>query len=110
LLRNVLINLLTNAIKFSPARQHVYLTTDGREDQLLFSVRDDGIGIPEDEVDTIFEPFVRGKGVAAIQGTGLGLSIVKRAVELLKGTIQASSQTGSGTTFTVTVPNVLNQS
>ncbi len=110
LLRNVLINLLTNAIKFSPGRQHVYLTTDGREDQLLFSVRDDGIGIPEDEVDTIFEPFVRGKGVAAIQGTGLGLSIVKRAVELLKGTIQASSQTGSGTTFTVTVPNVLNQS
>jgi PAS domain S-box-containing protein len=104
LLRNVLINLLTNAIKFSPGREKVYLTVDGSQGQLLFSVRDDGIGIPDDEVDTIFEPFVRGKGVASIQGTGLGLSIVKRAVELLKGTIQAKSRMGTGTTFMVTLP------
>ena len=104
LLRNVLINLLTNAIKFSPGREQVYLMMNGSADQLLFSVHDDGIGIPGDEVEKIFEPFVRGKAVAAIQGTGLGLSIVKTAVELLKGTIQARSQVGSGTTFTVTIP------
>jgi len=104
LLRNVLINLLTNAIKFSPGREAVHLAISGNNGQLLFSIHDDGIGIPEEEVDTIFEPFVRGKGVASIQGTGLGLSIVKRAVELLKGTIQATSQVGSGTTFIVTLP------
>jgi signal transduction histidine kinase len=108
LLRNVLINLLTNAIKFSPGREMVYLEISGFDGQLLFSVRDDGIGIPEDEVDTMFEPFVRGKGVSSIQGSGLGLSIVKRAVDLLKGTLQAKSQAGSGTTFTVTLPNIRN--
>ncbi len=106
LLRNVLINLLTNAIKFSPGHEAIHLAISGNNGQLLFSVHDDGIGIPEEEVDTIFEPFVRGKGVTSIQGTGLGLSIVKRAVELLKGTIQAKSQVGSGTTFIVTLPTI----
>jgi signal transduction histidine kinase len=104
LLRTVFINLLTNAIKFSPGQEQVYLKVDGGDGQLQFSIQDDGLGIPEDEMDQVFEPFIRGKGVDAIQGTGLGLSIVKRAVDLLKGTIQVSSRTGTGTTFTVTIP------
>jgi len=104
LLRNVLINLLTNAIKFSPGKSDVYLMVQGDGSQLVISIRDQGIGIPEDEVDKIFEPFVRGKAVTAIQGTGLGLAIVKKAVELLSGSIQAESKSGSGTTFTVNIP------
>jgi signal transduction histidine kinase len=67
-------------------------------------VRDDGIGIPPDELGQIFEPFLRGKGVASIPGTGLGLSITKRAVELLGGSLQVKSQVDEGTTFTVLIP------
>ena len=104
LLRSVLINLLTNAIKFSPEKSDVYLTVQGDRNQLMISVRDEGMGIPEDEVEKIFEPFIRGKAVAAIQGTGLGLAIVKKAVELLKGSIQAESKIDIGTTFTVRIP------
>lgn len=104
LLRNVLINLLTNAIKFSPGRHCVYLNVRGDKNQLVISVRDEGIGIPEDEGEKIFEPFIRGKAVTSIQGTGLGLSIVKKAVELLKGSIQTESRVGEGTTFIVKIP------
>lgn len=104
LLRNVFINLLTNAIKFSPGRDNIYLTINGSEEQLVIAVRDEGIGIPEEEIAKVFEPFIRGKAAASIQGTGLGLSIVKKAVELLKGNIQANSRVGEGTTFTVKIP------
>jgi PAS domain S-box-containing protein len=104
LLRNVFINLLTNAIKFSPGKEFVYLTVKGDENMLTIEVRDDGIGIPEEELEKIFEPFIRGKAVGSIQGTGLGLSIVKKAVELLKGSIQAKSVINEGTTFTVKIP------
>lgn len=104
LLRSIFINLLTNAIKFSPDAEHVFLTVKGSGHQLIIVVRDEGIGIPEDEVDKIFEPFLRGKSVGSIQGTGLGLSIVKKSVDLLKGAIHVSSAVGKGTIFTVTIP------
>lgn len=104
LLRNVIINLLTNAVKFSPGKKNVYFGVNGEQNLLSITVRDEGMGIPEDELDKIFEPFVRGKAANAIQGTGLGLSIVKKAVELLKGVIHAESTVGKGTTFTVKIP------
>lgn len=103
LLRNVLINLLTNAIKYSPGKQSVDLTVDRIKDTLNFIIRDSGIGIPEDEQDRIFEAFVRGRSVENIQGTGLGLSIVKKAVELLGGTIDLESKVGQGTVVTVAI-------
>jgi len=104
LLRSTLVNLLTNAIKFSPGKERVFLTVKGSGHQLVIIVRDEGIGIPENEINAIFEPFLRGKSVGPIQGTGLGLSIVKKSIELLNGTIYADSEVGKGTTFTVTIP------
>jgi PAS domain S-box-containing protein len=103
LLRNVLINLLTNAIKYSPGKQFVDLTVDQNKYTIIFIVQDSGIGIPVDEQDRIFEAFVRGRAVENIQGTGLGLSIVKKAVELLGGTIDLESEVGQGTVVTVAI-------
>ncbi len=104
LLRSILINLLTNAVKFSPGKEWVYFTARGSGGRLIITVRDEGIGIPEDEINKVFEPFLRGRTVASIEGTGLGLSIVKRSIELLSGAIHTSSEVGKGTTFTVTIP------
>ncbi len=104
LLRSILTNLLTNAIKFSPDRGRVFLTVKGSGHQLIIVVRDEGMGIHEDELEKVFEPFLRGKSVASIQGTGLGLSIVKKSIELLNGTIHLQSTVGQGTTFTVAIP------
>lgn len=104
LLRSILINLLTNAIKFSPGAESVYLSARDTGNHLVIKVRDEGIGIPDDEINKIFEPFLRGKSVVSIQGAGLGLSIVKKSVELLNGTIRIKSQVGIGTIFTVTIP------
>jgi PAS domain S-box-containing protein len=104
LLRSILSNLLTNAIKFSPGREKVYLTVEGFGRHVQLIIRDEGIGIPEEELENIFEPFLRGKGVASIPGTGLGLSITKKAVELLGGSLKAESQVDVGTTFSVLIP------
>ena len=76
----------------------------GLQGKLLFRVRDEGIGIPDDEIERIFDPFLRGKGVAVIPGTGLGLSITKKAVELLGGILKVESIVGKQTTFTVLIP------
>lgn len=107
LLRNIVINLLTNAVKFSPAREEISLNVLDQDSFITLQVRDEGIGIPNEEIALIFEPFIRGRNVEAIQGTGLGLSIVKKAVELLDGTIEVQSTPGKGSVFTVTIPRQL---
>ena len=101
LLRNVFINLLSNAIKFSPESSEVVLTVHSSENSLMISVQDNGLGIPSDEFDKIFDAFHRGSNAGAIQGTGLGLSIVKKAVELLEGELAFKSEIGKGSEFTV---------
>lgn len=104
LLRNIVINLLSNAIKFSPGKEEVSLNVIDEGHFITVEVRDEGVGIPEDELNLIFEPFVRGKDVESIQGTGLGLSIVKKAVDLLQGTIRVKSKPGKGSVFKVIIP------
>lgn len=104
LLRNILINLLTNAIKFSPGKNNVYMEVRGLDNTLQMVVRDEGLGIPDTEIDKIFEPFLRGSHTNEIPGTGLGLSIVKKAVELLQGEISITSELGRGTKATVHLP------
>lgn len=104
LMRNILINLLNNAIKFSPEEKHVMLRVEKKPDMLVLQVKDHGIGIPENDLHKIFEPFNRAENVGTIRGTGLGLSIVKKAVDLLKGTISVVSESGQGTQFTITLP------
>jgi PAS domain S-box-containing protein len=101
-----LLNLLTNAVKFTPAGGVV--TLDARRDgaDLVFKVSDTGVGIPEAEQDRLFTRFFRSSVATqlAIQGTGLGLVIVKRIVEEHGGTISIASAPGVGTTVTVRIP------
>lgn len=105
LLRNIFINLLTNAIKFSPDSDRIDLqVTFDNKGSVEVVVRDYGIGIPQADLDKIFEPFVRGSNTRTINGTGLGLSIVKRAVDTLNGKLQFESAVGQGTTATVLLP------
>ncbi|MEP6738614.1 MAG: PAS domain-containing sensor histidine kinase, partial [Chryseolinea sp.] len=104
LLRNITINLLTNAIKYSPGKDYVEFSVRQYDDDIILIVRDYGLGIGDLDAETLFEPFLRGASVSNIPGTGLGLSIVKKAVELLKGTITFTTKVDEGSTFTVTLP------
>lgn len=104
LLRNIFVNLLSNAIKFSPGKSHVWVGIHDLGEKLRIEVKDEGIGIPEADLVKIFEPFERGTNATGIQGTGLGLSIVKKAVDLMGGTIDVFSKPGEGSVFSVTIP------
>lgn len=104
LMRNILINLLNNAIKFSPEADQVYLKIYTDIAGIHLNIQDFGIGIPSEDLQHLFQSFQRGSNVHTIPGTGLGLSIVKKAVDLLQGSITVQSHTGLGTTFTVFLP------
>ncbi len=104
MLKNILLNMLSNAIKFSPEGKPVVLRTCQEQDRLTITVKDEGIGIPEEDLPHLFSTFFRAKNVSNIQGTGLGLPIVKRYVTLLKGDITLDSQLGAGTSITVSLP------
>lgn len=106
LLRSILSNLLSNAIRYTPADKSIQLKLAKRHNQLILQVKDDGIGIPAADRQLLFEPFHRGRNVSNIPGTGLGLSIVKQFVELQRGTIEVKSKVNRGTTFTVRLPIV----
>jgi signal transduction histidine kinase len=107
LLRHILLNLLNNGVKYSPDGQAVFFNASVEEGALKFVVRDQGIGIPEKDLPSLFEAFRRGSNVGQTPGTGLGLVIVKQSVELHRGTIVVESEQGSGTSFTVTIPLTL---
>ncbi len=105
LLHHILINLLTNAIKYSSENQDIkFSITCLNKRNILFQVRDNGIGIPGNDLSYLFEPFHRGENVNDIAGTGLGLSIVKRCVELHNGQIQIESTQSKGTLAEVIIP------
>ena len=102
--KNILLNLFTNAFKFSPPDGTVTLTVSDKKNILKLEVMDEGIGIPKEEIHHVFSRFFRAKNVKGIEGTGLGLSITKKYVELLKGEINLKSAINKGTTFTVKIP------
>ncbi|HEY9707951.1 MAG TPA: PAS domain-containing sensor histidine kinase, partial [Oculatellaceae cyanobacterium] len=104
LLRQLLSNLLLNAIKYSPSGGTVRFELSCQGDRAIFQVQDQGIGIPQEEQPRLFEFFYRAKNVGAIAGTGLGLAIVKQCVDLHGGAIALDSEVGKGTRFTVTLP------
>ncbi|HVU13176.1 MAG TPA: PAS domain S-box protein [Phototrophicaceae bacterium] len=104
LLRHIVINLLTNAIKYSPEGGSVQFDLICTDNQAAIRISDQGLGIPEEDQKHLFEPFHRAKNVREISGTGLGLPIVKRAVDAHGGTISVNSHEGEGTTFTVNLP------
>jgi len=104
LLRNVLINLISNAIKFSGEDSSVWVNSNVNNGTVNISVKDEGIGISDDDQIHLFSSFFRGKNVLNIQGTGLGLHIVKRYMDLLDGEVNLESQLGKGTTITIKIP------
>jgi signal transduction histidine kinase len=104
LLRQILGNLLTNAVKYSPGGGTVEIDVRADARVARFAVRDHGIGIAPEDRERLFEPFHRGANVGAIAGSGLGLAITKKAVELHGGSIVVDSTPGRGTKFVVTLP------
>lgn len=115
--RQVLLNLIGNAIKFTHSgtvRVSASVdASDGSSGNLRIQVQDTGIGIPKEDQESIFDPFVQQdatritRGTRAYEGTGLGLSIAKRLIEKMGGTIELSSETGKGSTFTIDFEHII---
>ena len=103
ILKNILINLTSNAIKYSPENESVVIQTDINKSKFTIRVTDHGIGIPKEDQKHLFDTFFRAGNVSNIQGTGLGLNIVKKYVDLLGGTINFISVYEKGTIFTIIV-------
>jgi PAS domain S-box-containing protein len=104
LLRKILVNLLSNALKYSGEKSAVTVQADCQGNQLIVSVSDQGVGISPQDQAHLFERFFRARSVSTVPGTGLGLYIVARYLEVMGGTIKLQSTLGQGTTVTVTIP------
>ncbi len=107
LLRSILTNLLTNAIKYSSVGEVIKIIVESNEGSIKFLIIDNGIGISEEDLSHLFEPFHRGKNVAEINGTGLGMSIIKRYIEIHGGTIEVKSELNKGTIVKLNIPIIL---
>lgn len=104
LLKNCIINLIGNAIKYSGENTFIEFNTEIRASQFIVTVKDNGIGIPESDHKHLFEAFFRAHNTGNIPGTGLGLNIVTRYVGLMNGKIKFESKVNQGTSFTITFP------
>ena len=104
LLRNILMNLISNAIKFSPEGGRILVRSMNSRKALDISVEDNGIGMSAEDQEHLFERFFRGRNADNIQGTGLGLHIVQRYVHLMNGTIQFQSELNKGTSISLHFP------
>lgn len=104
LMEHILSNLLSNALKFSPIGSKVKFAVGRRGDSAVFTIVDQGVGIPHEDQGRLFTSFHRGTNVGQVSGSGLGLVIVRRCVDLHNGTIAFESALGQGTCFTVTLP------
>lgn len=105
-LHQALLNLIENAIKYTPEGGSVSVHVDANQEHALIRIGDTGVGIPDDQLPRIYDRFYRVDKARSkdVQGTGLGLAIVKWVVELHRGTIHVESAVGVGTTFTMTLP------
>ena len=104
LLHSILVNLLSNALKYSSPGSDVDFDVACKAEVAIFTIQDRGIGISVADQAHLFEPFHRGENVGEIEGSGLGLAVVKRCVELHGGDITVQSCLDSGTTFIVQIP------
>ncbi len=104
LIKHVLFNLISNAIKFSPTGGEILVEVTVSDVAVKILVKDNGIGISEEDKKHLFERFFRGHNATHIQGTGLGLNIVAKYAELMNGSINLDSQENHGTTFTIIIP------
>ncbi len=105
LLKNILLNLLSNSIKYSDAGAAIHLNVVTNKKQISIEIIDEGIGIPEADQAHIFDRFYRAQNAGNAQGTGLGLHIVQNYVQLMGGTIEFKSDVAIGTTFSIHLPN-----
>ena len=104
-LAQILMNFGSNAIKYGKQGGHARFAIAARAGHVRITVEDDGIGIPKDKQDKVFEPFQRaGQEAGPIEGTGIGLTITKRLAEMMKGSIGFTSEAGQGSAFWVDVP------
>ena len=101
ILKHIIFNLLSNAFKFSPEDAVIEIKTRQFDRQFVLNIRDNGIGIPDEDQRHLFDLFYRGSNVSNIQGTGLGLHIIKRYTEILGGTIECQSKVNEGTKFEI---------
>jgi signal transduction histidine kinase len=104
LLRHILTNLISNAVKYSPPGGVVRLLVAQDAKEVILRVEDRGIGIPEEDRQWLFNAFHRARNVGERPGTGLGLVIVKRCIELHGGKIEVASKINQGTAITVRLP------
>jgi len=103
-IKHIIINLLTNAVKYSGGDLQIDVSIKEDQAGISFSVKDYGIGISKEDIKLLFEPFHRGDNVSNIPGTGLGLVILQKALDLHKGKIEVESEIGKGSIFTVILP------
>jgi signal transduction histidine kinase len=108
LMKRAIGNLLSNAAKYSPVQTHIGLSLIYEPEQVLIQVKDEGIGIPEEDQDHLFDLFHRGRNATHIPGTGLGLAIVKQVIEAHGGVVRLESETDRGSTFTLVLPFSVN--
>ena len=104
LLRNCIVNLIANAIKYSGENTFIDFNTEINNDNCIITIQDNGIGIPESDHKHLFEAFFRAHNTGTIPGTGLGLNIVCRYTELMNGVINFKSKVNEGTLFTIIFP------
>jgi len=104
LLRNIIINLVSNAIKFSEEGKKIGIRTSHSNGQVSIEISDEGIGVGKEDQEHLFSSFFRGANATNIQGTGLGLHIVQRYAALLGGSVVLQSELNEGTTVTIFLP------
>jgi len=104
ILRQILLHLLSNAAKFTKEEKPIHMFISSGNSKIHFSVKDQGIGIPANELPQIFQPFHRASNAEGYPGAGLGMSLVKRSVDLLKGSVEIKSNLNEGTFVEIILP------
>ncbi|WP_412468471.1 sensor histidine kinase [Pedobacter sp. KLB.chiD] len=107
LMTNVMENIISNAVKYSPDNTPIYIRTKDLHDRVVLEIEDLGIGISAEDTPFLFQEFFRAKNVGKISGSGLGLSIAKAFVEMNHGTIQIESRANKGTTVKITLAKLM---
>ncbi|AFD06548.1 PAS domain-containing sensor histidine kinase [Solitalea canadensis] len=106
LFKNIAVNLISNSIKFSSENSVIEVACSNTSQYFIFKVKDNGIGISEEDQKHLFERFFRAKNAINVQGTGLGLHIIAKYLEMMNGSIEIKSELNKGSDFTVKIPQV----